>query len=216
MRSAKIFAAITAAPLAGVTHIIEEGRFGGLSALMYAVHGFRVTSLEFLPLSGSTNGLKQLSPSVQLIDGDGAILLPKLLEHISPAEAAKTMVIFDGEKRFGAYKTFLRIRSKVALAVFDDTSINDGPQFLKSMTEKGEVWWDTTNPSFAPYLQREEAALTPLKPLDKFPVLARRHQPALEVPFCYCERRRVGLMNVSSDRNMHTARARTGRARVSL
>ena len=38
------------------------------------------------------------------------------------------MVIFDGEKRFGAYETFERIRNKVALAIFDDTSINDGPQ----------------------------------------------------------------------------------------
>ena len=33
---------ITAARLAGVTHIIEEGRYGGLSALMYALHGFKV------------------------------------------------------------------------------------------------------------------------------------------------------------------------------
>ena len=41
-RPVKILAVITAARLAGVTHIIEEGRYGGLSALMYALHGFKV------------------------------------------------------------------------------------------------------------------------------------------------------------------------------
>ena len=34
MRPTKILAAITAARAAGVTHIIEEGRYGGLSAYM--------------------------------------------------------------------------------------------------------------------------------------------------------------------------------------
>ena len=45
------FGTIFASPaLPGVTHIVEEGRFGGLSAYMYALHGFDVTSIEFLPL----------------------------------------------------------------------------------------------------------------------------------------------------------------------
>lgn len=165
MRPSKIFSAITAARLAGVTHIIEEGRFGGLSAFMYDLHGFRVTSLEFLPLDGSTNGLRALAPGVKLIDGDGSILLPELLEDISPAEAASTMVIFDGEKRFGAYQTFQKIRSKVALAIFDDTNIVDGPKFMKMLTERNEIVWDTTNKNFSTYIDQEAAALTQLKPL---------------------------------------------------
>ena len=43
MRPLKILSAVAAARAAGVTHIIEEGRYGGLSAVMYALHGFRVT-----------------------------------------------------------------------------------------------------------------------------------------------------------------------------
>ena len=34
-----------------ITHIIEEGRYGGLSALIYALHGFKVTALSVCPLS---------------------------------------------------------------------------------------------------------------------------------------------------------------------
>ena len=33
------------------------------------------------------------------------------------------MVIFDGEKRFEAYKTFNRVRDRVALAIFDDVNV---------------------------------------------------------------------------------------------
>ena len=40
MRPLKILSIITAAREAGVRHIIEEGRFGGLSALIYSHHGF--------------------------------------------------------------------------------------------------------------------------------------------------------------------------------
>ena len=54
-------AAVSAARAAGVTHIIEEGRFGGLSAYLYALHGFQVTSVEFLPLDGPKEGLRMLA-----------------------------------------------------------------------------------------------------------------------------------------------------------
>ena len=57
-----------------MTHIIEEGRYGGLSALMYALHGFKVTSVEFLPLDAATVALKAMAPTdnpIELIDGDG-------------------------------------------------------------------------------------------------------------------------------------------------
>ena len=42
MRPGKLLAIISACRAAGVTHIIEEGRYGGLSALVYAMHGFKV------------------------------------------------------------------------------------------------------------------------------------------------------------------------------
>ena len=59
MRPTKLLAAITAARAAGVSRIVEEGRFGGLSALEYALHGFEVDSVEFLPLDGPSATLKR-------------------------------------------------------------------------------------------------------------------------------------------------------------
>ena len=41
MRPAKLLAIIAASRAAGVTHIIEQGRYGGLSAYIYALHGER-------------------------------------------------------------------------------------------------------------------------------------------------------------------------------
>ena len=111
---------------------------------MYHLHGFKVTSLEFLPLAGATTGLVQMAPEVKLITGDGAVELPRLLSNLSPAETARTMVIFDGEKRFGAWKTFEKVRQHVALAIFDDTNIGDGPHFKAHLARTGEVWWDTS------------------------------------------------------------------------
>ena len=123
MRPSKILAVITAARAAGVTHIVEEGRYGGLSALMYAHHGFQVTSIEFLPLTGATIALKQLAPQVRLLNGDGSALLPQLLSLMDAEETARTLVIFDGEKRFGAWKTYQKLKDEVAIAVFDDTNL---------------------------------------------------------------------------------------------
>ena len=61
-----LFAIITTARLAGITHIIEDGRAGGLSAFMLALHGFRVTSVErsvFDP-AGSASSLRHLARSL--------------------------------------------------------------------------------------------------------------------------------------------------------
>ena len=57
---------------------------------LYALHGFDVTSIEFLPLKGATIALQQLAPQVRLLDGDGSKLLPKLVGTLSPAAAART------------------------------------------------------------------------------------------------------------------------------
>ncbi|KAL1528307.1 hypothetical protein AB1Y20_009663 [Prymnesium parvum] len=42
MRPGKLLAIIATCRAAGVTHILEEGRYGGLSALVYALHGFKI------------------------------------------------------------------------------------------------------------------------------------------------------------------------------
>lgn len=166
MRPAKILAVIVAARAAGVTHIIEEGRFGGLSAFMYWLHGFRVTSVEFLPLSGPTETLRKLAPDVALLDGDGSVLLPQLLGSLTPGQAAKTAVIFDGEKRFIAYNTYKKVRNQVAFAVFDDTNIGaEGPVFVNHIKRNERDSFDTRDKAFAQYLDKERVALTQLRGL---------------------------------------------------
>lgn len=161
-RAAKLLAAVTAARAAGVTHIVEEGRFGGLSAYLYALHGFAVTSVEFLPLTGPKVALSQLAPGVRQVDGNGKTLLPSIIGAMSDKQAARTMVIFDGEKRFDAYETYRKIRERVGLAVFDDTQSSKP---FRSFLEKNEVYFDTADDAFATFLAREKPTLRLLKPL---------------------------------------------------
>ena len=163
MRPTKLLAVIAAARVAGVTHLIEEGRFGCLSALMYALHGFEVTSIEFLPLSGVSAALSALAPSVRLLDGDGRQLLPRLL--LPPAEGgegaldpARVGVIFDGEKRFGAYATWQKVKHRAAFAVFDDTNLGDGDEFVAMLERERATWWETTDMLFEVYRRAEVRA----------------------------------------------------------
>ena len=169
MRPTKILAVIAAARAAGVTHIVEEGRFGGLSASMYALHGFDVTSIEFLPLDGAAAGLAQEAPQVKLLTGDGSVLVPRLLSQLSDAEAARTAVIFDGEKREVAYQTYVKIRSKVAFAVFDDTNIlSPGTRipFNHMLMKLNETCWSTKDDLFHDFVKREAPAIdAQLRPL---------------------------------------------------
>ena len=62
MAPAKVLAVIATARAAGVTHIIEEGRLGGITAFMYSMHGFQVTSIEYLPLDEVTTALRLRAP----------------------------------------------------------------------------------------------------------------------------------------------------------
>ena len=176
MRPTKLLAAITAARAAGVTHIIEEGRFGGLTAFMYALHGFRVSSIEFLPLDGPSAALRELTAggdAVRLMDADGAELLPRLIGGMSDLEASRTMIIFDGEKRVQAWETWRRLRHRFALAVFDDTNIGaDRDKFECLLREDGMVWWTTKDPTYDRFLKMERPALTFLRPLHQVSRLA--------------------------------------------
>ena len=145
VRPGKLLAVIAAARRLNVTHIIEEGRYGGLSALVYALHGFTVTSIELLPIDFVADGLRRDAPAVRLITGDGASLVPQLVAEAPPGE--RLAVVFDGEKRFAAYRTFQRIRARVALAVFDD-SPNNQEGFPEFLGKQGEVAWHTWDPTF--------------------------------------------------------------------
>ena len=124
----------------GVDHIIEEGREGGLSAFLYYVHGFRVTSVEFLPEAEPLAALQQMAPGITLLHGDGSIIIPNLVNSMTAEEAACTMIFYDGEKRIPAHKSFLKVRDKVAFAAFDDSNF---PEFRTYLNAKNETWWET-------------------------------------------------------------------------
>jgi len=131
---------ISLARAAGVNHIIEEGREGGLSAFIYHHHGFRLTSVEYLPEDEPTAALRIMAPDIKIVDGDGSVLIPKMVNEMTADEAARTMVIFDGEKRVQAHNTFKKIRDKVAFAAFDDSQV---PAFRDYLDAEGETWFET-------------------------------------------------------------------------
>lgn len=84
--------------------------------------------------------LTEMAPSIALLHGDGSKLIPQIFGEMTERQAARTLVIFDGEKRIEAYKTYSKIRSKVALAAFDDSN---QPEFRSFLDSKSEVWWET-------------------------------------------------------------------------
>jgi hypothetical protein len=124
MSPTKLLLVIAAARASGVRTIIEEGREGGISAFFYAQHGFDVISVEYLPLKMVKRALSTMAPRVRQLDGDGSVIVPQLVGDMTSEDAAKTLVVFDGEKRDGAYETFSKIAQKVAVAVFDDTNVD--------------------------------------------------------------------------------------------
>ena len=140
MRPGKLLAVIGACRRLGITHIIEEGRYGGLSALVYAIHGFKVTSIEMLPIDFVADSLKALAPkgSVRQVTGDGSILVPELVRAAPAGE--RIAVIFDGEKRRAAYRTYSQIRRLVHLAIFDDAFYE---KFHKFLDDHKETNWFT-------------------------------------------------------------------------
>ena len=163
MRPAKLLAIIAACRAAGVTHIIEQGRYGGLSAYIYRLHGFKVTSIELLPLSEVSAALRARAPDVRLLDGDGRRLVIETVRAAPPSE--RVAVIFDGEKRRVAYETFKAVKRKVALGIFDDTNLDDGV-FPSLLRQHGEEAWHTWDCAF---MRRH----TDEAPLDLFSQMLR-------------------------------------------
>ena len=143
----KLLLVVAAARAGGIDTIIEEGREGGLSAYMYARQGFNVISVEYLPLGMVKKGLTAIAPSIQQLEGDGAEIVPRLIRNMTTEQAARTLVIFDGEKRENAYKTYRKIRKHVAAAIFDDSQVAAG-YFRKTLIEPSmETFVDTLDPS---------------------------------------------------------------------
>lgn len=150
MRPVKLVSLIALARAKGVTHIIEEGRYGGLSAHIYAMFGFKVSSIEFLPLADAKEGLARLSPGVVQIDGDGSVEVPKLVASL-PADE-RVVVIFDGEKRNQAWDTYQKIKDRTVFTVFDDTNVDaigkDAAEFRERLDKEHEIYWHSDDPSY--------------------------------------------------------------------
>ena len=147
MGPAKQLSLFAIARAAGITHVVEEGREGGLTAYMWWLHGFNTTSIEYLPQDEVTAALHLLSPSMSVLDGDGHTLVPRYIDSLPKRVAARTMVIFDGEKRGTAYRdTYLLIRDRIAVGVFDDSDVGvdlrrgKPAPFHKILEEHREVW----------------------------------------------------------------------------
>mmetsp|Transcript_92713 Transcript_92713/g.207241 ORF Transcript_92713/g.207241 Transcript_92713/m.207241 type:complete len:339 (-) Transcript_92713:130-1146(-) len=143
MKPSKVLAVLALARARKVTHIVEAGRYGGLSAAIYALHGFDVTSIEYLPMTMVTRGLRQLAPEVEILDGDDRFLVPQSVDRHYELKH-RVAVVFDGSKRWQAYQIFDRIADKVVFAVFDDVEIDKG--FIRTLNNNGRqrhqpVWY---------------------------------------------------------------------------
>lgn len=170
MSPGKLLYVIAVARASGATHLIEEGREGGLSAFAYNLHGLKVTSVEYAPLDSPTRALTELAPEVRLLNGDGGVLVPEIVNNLTDADAARTIVMFDGEKRWSAYKTYEKIKHRVAAAIFDDTNVEK--EFRKFLLGKETAILDTgTDEKFAELkktMQIQLRELSKLFPASKF------------------------------------------------
>ena len=139
MKPSKHLAVISLARAQRVTHIIEEGVYGGLSTFLFYYHGFNVTGIEHSPNAAVVKSLRRMAPSVRVIHGDGRRVLPKLARQIGTRH--RLLVIFDGSKRFAAYHTYKKLSSYVVFAVFDDTQNEEGLRLRQHWQERGEIAW---------------------------------------------------------------------------
>lgn len=147
MRPSKNVAIIALARTLNVTHIIESGRKGGASALVYALHKFQVTSIELYPMPPVAGALSQLVPEMTLQDGDGTLLVKERVAHIrKQSPGARIAVILDGPKYMAAYEVFVSIRSDVVFAVFDDTYPDT--EFRSTLSEHEQAVFFSDHPAW--------------------------------------------------------------------
>jgi hypothetical protein len=128
MVPSKIIAVIATARMLNVTHIIESGRMGGMSALVYSKMGFDVTSIEYMPVASVELDLKKAAPQIEMMDGDGVKLVPERIESLKGQH--KIGVILDGPKGPMALNLAKEIinKSNVEFVALDDFDQNPDPE----------------------------------------------------------------------------------------
>lgn len=149
-----------------ITHVIEQGRYYGHSAFIYHVHGMHVTSVELLPMQHTSAALRRRAPDLVQLDGDGSQITIRLIEGLRAQVqegTARVAVIFDGEKREGAYtNSFVKVKDAVVFAVFDDTTA----AFRNFLAQRGETLWFSNEAAYQKaFLERDRAAVRALKDL---------------------------------------------------
>lgn len=92
-----------------------------------------MTSIEYVPLDDVTDSLRALAPAVRQITGDGHVVTPQVVREAPPDE--RLAVIFDGTKRHDAYLTYLKVKSRVAFAAFDDTNVGEPFPYVSTMIQ---------------------------------------------------------------------------------
>lgn len=160
MKPSKLLVIIALARARGVSHIVEAGRYGGLSAAIYNLHGLGVDSLEYLPLDMVSLGLQLLTPKVVQQTGDDRVLAPDAVLKAS-ASGKRVGIIFDGSKRFQAWGIYQKVKDKVAFAVFDDARASGFGEWLNKWgaETKTPVWWSMEQSYKKLFGKRDEQTL---------------------------------------------------------
>lgn len=147
MRPSKNVAVVALARRLNVTHLVESGRKGGMSAYVYSVLGLEVTSVELFPIPYVAHALTQLAPGMELVDGDGTELVPRAVRKIRrETQGARVAVVLDGPKYEGAYRLFQEIRDEVVFAVFDD--VYPGSTFRQDLDRRELLVWYSDGPAW--------------------------------------------------------------------
>jgi hypothetical protein len=96
---------------------------GGLNLLHYdaLLRGVQLTSIERFPVPHVRTALHRLLPSLALVDGDGAALVPALVRNLTTRQpAARVGVLLDGPKGRTAAEVGAAVAANATLVVLDD------------------------------------------------------------------------------------------------
>lgn len=133
------------------------------NALCSGHHGFHVTGIEKRLDSDVEASLRARLPAGDIVLGDGARVLPDLAKAIGGEQGHRVAVIFDGEKRFGAFTTFEKLEEHVAFAVFDDTSVKpEGERFRGFLREHARAAWHSDDAAYHHHDETEDKELSRL------------------------------------------------------
>jgi len=134
MAPRKLLAVVALAQELGVTHLIESGRMGGMSALMYDAVGFNLTSVEFYPVASVEEDMNKYAPGITTLNGDGTTIVPEVVKQLL-GSGKRVGVILDGPKGDAAYEL-----AKVVLSLgVSFVAIDDSQKLTKGIDETPHV-----------------------------------------------------------------------------